>query len=382
MTGTLSPAVAASIAARVYDIKYADNFKLPLHSGFIKNFKLTHSQIKGISGGLINQLLNRSTGFALTAKGYSPQFQDHHVIAIRGTEFTSASDWLTNFHIGITNGPKNVGVHAGFQKTFRSMRPAFDRYVTEHRPKCIHCVGHSLGGALAQLTAIWASERSIPAKLYTFGAPRVVLSHFSPKAALNVEHHRMVHGADPVPYVPTWPFAHTAGEYQLAMSDSARLNASAHLMENDAPGYINTAGEHQDFNSMAGTFQIMNDESVVLHYENRHQASFSQRWQRRITNALITLLKVTGQYTAILGQASLSVGLTFYDVLARCLNGIAQASIQVGEQLKGILGHILVFVGKAEQKVEALTIKFIRWVLELMINTLYKTAKNAIDKVF
>ncbi|WP_236702584.1 lipase family protein [Thalassomonas actiniarum] len=254
--------------------------------------------------------------------------------------------------------------------------------MTEHRPKCIHCIGHSLGGALAQLTAIWASERSIPAKLYTFGAPRVVLSHFSPGAALNIEHHRMVHGTDPVPYVPTWPFAHTAGEYQLASNDSARLSASAHLMENDAPGYINTVAGHQDFDSMAGRFQTMHDEPVVLHYENRHQANFSQRWQRRITNALITLLKVTGQYSAVLVQASLSVGLTFYDVLARCLDGIAQASIAAGVQLKGILGHILVFVGKAEQKIEALTVKVIRWVLELMINTLYKTAKNAIDRVF
>ncbi|WP_281557915.1 lipase family protein [Thalassomonas sp. RHCl1] len=213
MEGTLSPAVAASVTAQIYDIKYADNFKLPLHSNFVQNFKLTNAQIKGTSGGLINQLLYRSTGFAITAKGKNPQFKDHHVIAIRGTEFSSASDRLTNFHIGITNGPKNIGVHAGFQKTFRSMRPAFDRYVTEHRPKCMHCVGHSLGGALAQLTAIWASERSIPAKLYTFGSPRVVLGHFSPKAALNIEHHRMVHGADPVPYVPTWPFAHTAGKY-------------------------------------------------------------------------------------------------------------------------------------------------------------------------
>ncbi|WP_236702583.1 hypothetical protein [Thalassomonas actiniarum] len=118
MNGTLSPAVAASVAARVYDIKHADNFKLPLHSNFIQNFKLTNSQIKGISGGLVNQLLNRSTGFAITAKGKSPQFTDHHVIAIRGTEFTSASDWLTNFHIGITNGPKTSGCTGGVKKHF------------------------------------------------------------------------------------------------------------------------------------------------------------------------------------------------------------------------------------------------------------------------
>ena len=83
------------------------------------------------------------------------------------------------------------------------MRPAFEQYVTEHTPRCIHCVGHSLGGAIAQLTALWAQERGIPAKLYTFGSPRVVVEHFVPSAASNIKNYRVIHGADPVPYIPT-----------------------------------------------------------------------------------------------------------------------------------------------------------------------------------
>ena len=376
MNKVLSPAAAASVAARVYDIRKTEEFKSAFHIDFNRNFKLTNSQIKGISGGIINQLFNRQTGFALTAEGRAGVFKKHHIIAIRGTD--SGADWLSNFNVGLTNGPNNMAVHAGFHKVFRSMRPAFEQYVNEHKPRCIHCVGHSLGGALAQLTALWARERGIPAKLYTFGSPRVITEHNVPKAAANITNYRIIHGADPVPYVPTWPFAHTAGEYQLAMHDSARLNGAAHLMENEAPGYINTAGSYKDFSGMAGSFKPLGAERVVLDYDNRHQANFSQRWQRRIADALITFLKAGGRYTIV----AASVGLTFYDVLARNLEEIILASRSAAEQLKGILGHILVMVGRGWEKVKEMTAKYIRWVIELMIKALYKTAKSAIDSVF
>lgn len=206
MNGTLSPSTAASIATRVYDIRKSTDFKGVFHPEFRNNFKITNSQIQGISGGLVNQILNRSTGFALTAQGTTQQFKKHHIIGVRGTVFTSVADWLTNFNVALTLGPKNLAVHSGFQKAFASMRPEFNTYITQHKPRCLHIVGHSLGGAIAELTAIWASERGIKTKLYTFGAPRVVLENSVHQAAHNIKHYRVTHGADPVPSVPVWPF--------------------------------------------------------------------------------------------------------------------------------------------------------------------------------
>ncbi|WOC25260.1 hypothetical protein LY624_11755 [Pseudoalteromonas sp. N1230-9] len=63
---------SATVANRVYDIKESYDFNGEFHNDFVRNFKITNNQIKGVSGGLINQLLNRSTGFALTAEGASP----------------------------------------------------------------------------------------------------------------------------------------------------------------------------------------------------------------------------------------------------------------------------------------------------------------------
>ncbi len=382
MNKTISPSAAASVADRVYDIRKSTTFDNDFHVDFDRNFKITNSQIQGISGGLVNQVLNRSTGFALTAEGVSPQFLNHHIIGIRGTKFSSFADWLTNLNVAVTLGPKNLEVHSGFQKAFSSMRPAFNQYIAKHNPSCLHVIGHSLGGAIAELTAIWASARGIKTKLYTFGAPRVVLSNSIHSAAINVDHYRVTHGADPVPCVPVWPFTHTVGEYQTAMNGGSFFALSAHSMAKSAPGYVNTVNAYKDYSSMDSALKTLHYKHTVLKYEQRHNASFSQRWQQIITDALITLLKKSGQYALIAGQAAASVGLSFYDLLARCLHESIVRIPDAEEALKGLLGHMLVFVGRGTQAVKEMTVKFIRWVLGLMIKTLYNTAKQAIERIF
>jgi len=380
MKSILTPSTAASVAERVYDIRKSNDFSNNFHIDFRDNFQITNTQIKGTSGGLINQLLSRSTGFALTAEGTTPQFKKHHIIGIRGTKMLSPSDWLTNLHIGVTNGPKNLAVHAGFQKSFRSLRPELNKYITEKKPRCLHIVGHSLGGAIAELTAIWASERGIATKLYTFGAPRVILRDCVHRAAVNIDHYRVTHGADPVPCVPVWPFTHTVADYQTAMNSGAFFSGAAHSMAT-APGYINTVAAYKDYKGMGNALKTIHHKHTLLKYEQRHQASFSQRWQQIITDALITMLKLTGQYALIAGLGALGVGLSFYDVIARCLYESIEKYDEFEDHLRGVLGHMLVFVGKRTHAVKEITQKFIRWVLGLMIKTLYTTAKQAIERV-
>lgn len=377
----LPPNIAATIAARVYDIRTSSSFKEELGRSFDTDFKLTNNQIKGVSGGLINQLLNRTTGFALTAEGASQQFKGHHIIGIRGTVFTSCADWLTNLNVAITHGPKNLEVHSGFEKAFTSMKPMFASYVKQHKPKCLHLVGHSLGGAIAQLTAIWASEQGIPTNLYTFGAPRVVLNHSVHSAAYNVGQYRVTHGADPVPCVPAWPFSHTSSEYQTAMNEGSFFNIGAHSMEEDTPGYANTVAAYKDYGSMESSLKTLHYNHTVLKYAMRYNVTFSLRWQRIITDGLITFLKKTGQYAFISIQAGLGLGLTFYDTLARCLFDSVVKFVELTEELKGLIGHMLAFVGKKTYEFKELSKQLIRWVLGLMIKKLYMVAKQAIDLI-
>ena len=381
MSGTLSPSLAADIATRVYDISKPANLKGAFSTEFRNYFKVTNSEIKGVSGGLVNQILNRSSGFAFTAVGTTPKFKKHHIIGIRGTKFNSPADWLTNGNVGVTVGPKNLAVHAGFNKTFNSLKPSLNRYINEHSPRCLHIVGHSLGGAIAELTAIWASNHGITSKLYTFGAPRVVLRDSVHRAALNIEHYRVTHGGDPVPCIPVWPFTHTVAEYQTAMNSGTFFNLGAHSMDEATPGYINTVAGYRDYKSMGSKINTAKYKHTILQYAQRHQASFSHRWQQIITDALVTILKTTGQYAFLTGQAAAGVSLSFYDILARCLSESILQSPAIAEELKGLLGHILVFVGKGTRTVTDMSIKFIRWVLGLMISTLYRKAKQAIEFV-
>ena len=98
---------------------------------------------------------------------------------------------------------------------------------------CVHIVGHSLGGALATLSADWIkAEYSLPVKLYTFGSPRVGLDNFSRAATSRIDKiYRCTHGADPVTKVPLWPFSHAPYNGQEIRLDNGQgLKGAAHKL--------------------------------------------------------------------------------------------------------------------------------------------------------
>ncbi|MGU3845626.1 lipase family protein, partial [Vibrio diabolicus] len=106
------------------------------------------------------------------------------VISIRGTQ--NANDWVTNLNVGLKGSPNGSIAHAGFINSFSSIKPSIKQYLQQFQslPNRIHCVGHSLGGALASLCSDWLREEySLRVNLYTFGAPRVGLEQYSRKSS-------------------------------------------------------------------------------------------------------------------------------------------------------------------------------------------------------
>ncbi|RBP78759.1 lipase (class 3) [Shewanella putrefaciens] len=384
---TLPPKIAVQLASLAYDIKDPINGRYTLNSPDVErnfSFDLSNGPIKGVSGSIFSRLLNRKTGFAIVGTG-KEQFKDDHVISIRGTD--GLEDAITDGHFGLTVADNNALIHAGFNKTFQSIKPALESTLTPLLSKSssgiVHCVGHSLGGALAHLTADWVKHHyKNKVFLYSFGAPRVGLDSFSIKSTNSIDKiFRCTHASDPVPMVPLWPYVHApyqGSEILLASGDGIR--PEAHKMSTSAnPGYLNTANSSSWRNLQQKS--SLNLATVRLDYQNRYQASFSGYWADRISAGLITLLKDAGYYAAVMGQATIGTGLTFYDLLARALEGIAKASVKFGEQTKGLLGHMLVFAGQVVTEITELSYKFIKWVLDKTIGALYNSARQAMDNL-
>lgn len=382
---TISPRMAADLASAAYEVKGNSNAELiDMNLETKNNFSFKAKDIvKGTSGGFF---WRQETGFALIGKGTSQRHKNDHVIAIRGTQ--SAADGLTDVTCHTAGGDSGSQVHTGFQRTFASMRPQLARYLKQvgagNGNGVIHCIGHSLGGALASLVADWikySPEFKGRVYLYTFGAPRVGLRGYAVNTSGRIDKmFRCVHGADPVTKVPVWPFFHAPYNGQEYLLDRQQgLSLAAHSMTK-GPGYVVTA-DHGSWDTVSSQVTSNIRQRVVLNYHNRLQANGSATWADKIGAALMTVL-VDGGYAATIGilQASATNIGTVYDTVARSLVAITKVSSVLAEQVKGLLGHMLVFAGKGANVSIKFTERFVRWVFEVMLSKVNKAAKMALGR--
>ena len=381
----ISPRVASDLALVAYDVKgpIAKGAELELNPETKKhfNFDLSKNVYKGTSGGFF---WRKETGFALIGQGRGLLHKKDQVVAFRGTD--SLADALTDMTCHSTNSDNSHAVHTGFQRSFASMRNSLYTYFNQdeiRRQKgIVHCVGHSLGGGLATLAADWIkTEFKKKVYLYTFGSPRVGKKDFVIHHSSRVDKmFRCVHGADPVPKIPLWPFYHAplnGNEYVLSRAQG--IDLSAHSMPR-GPGYINTAN-HSSWDGLYRQAATSISQRVVLNYNNRLQTTYSTHWADKIAAAIMTIM-IDGGATAIIASLQVigtSIG-TVYDVMARTLADIVKIKTEQTEPLRGLLACMLVFAGKGASVPIEFTAKFIRWVFSVSMGRLQKAARQAIKQ--
>jgi alpha-beta hydrolase superfamily lysophospholipase len=139
------------------------------------------------------------------------------VIAFRGTVPSSIGDWLCDFD-AVPVEDQHLGTcHQGFLDGVHELLPFILKDTDPHTPLVI--TGHSLGGALAVLSAAMLVAMGRPvAGLTTFGAPRAAGDRVrSLLAAVPVVQFRQ--GDDPVPLVPWMPgvFDHVVALTQIGV---------------------------------------------------------------------------------------------------------------------------------------------------------------------
>lgn len=139
------------------------------------------------------------------------------ILAFRGTEPPQLKDWMTDLEAWLEPGPQGL-VHRGFQRALNAIWNELwtqiqsyqgqtqDGSVVTGQGKSLWITGHSLGAALATLTAAklrLEMDRGVFG-LYTFGSPRVGDRAFADafNAAFGKYAFRFVNSTDGVTRIP------------------------------------------------------------------------------------------------------------------------------------------------------------------------------------
>ncbi|KAJ3009033.1 hypothetical protein HKX48_008202 [Thoreauomyces humboldtii] len=162
------------------------------------------------------------------------------IVAYRGSE--GIRDWITNLQFAKADVsptyaslgvPSGAQVHSGFQKAMLAAQPAvhaglqtvFAAVPDARSDYTLTIVGHSLGGAVAILSAVdlysllgpsWSDRISV----YTFGEPRVgnpIFANWIHTLPFSGQINRITHTTDMVPHLPptSFGFLHHREEYWI-----------------------------------------------------------------------------------------------------------------------------------------------------------------------
>lgn len=388
----LTPQQAAQIASGVYALRTITVAKLRENQqtlGCEGLFSVDdNSRFEGYSGAAIWKKLS---GFGYIADGEGP-FKGDVLVATRGTQGGKLGpDWVSNYNIGMQPGPSNLPVHAGFNEIWKTFSEGLGEFLARRQPRRVHCVGHSLGGALATLTAdLVTSTYKRDAALYTFGAPRVGDPVFARSLTGRIgadQVFRVYHPSDPVPMIPLFPFFHMpfgSSGLQVHSQLGGLINAEAHAMEDS---YLKAVGQASWRDLRIAAKQRADEASQVKTWLERTadgQGGFvmgSARLLSMIGKALGYLMAQAGKLMVCGVQANLLASFTVVDQLAWLLSRAAHLSLEVGKFVVVLIGAIFAFLGRKAVQVANVTAAFLRWVLALLFSSLRSMAERALSLV-
>jgi triacylglycerol lipase len=387
---TLSPKQAAAIANGVYALRLntlPQMRALDMSLGWEDNFAVQEdSRFTGKSGGLFWKSL---TGFGYIATG-TGEFAGEVLCATRGTHMQSKADWASNLNAALQMSPSGHLVHAGFNEVWKSYSGALDEFLRTQKvaPKHVHCVGHSLGGALANLNADFFTRRGIASTVYTFGAPRVGYPPFVHSLSQRVTPERIFrvsHIADPVPMLPVFPFFHlpfsAPGMVVGAGYKGIPVNANMHSMTDS---YIPSIGKDAAWKDLPreGVGSAKSDTQRLLELPDNAWGitTYSAEALRMIGRALAWLLKKAGKLVLIGINTGVTTALSAPDLIAYLISKGAQLSKEIAGYGVTLIRAVLRFLGKVTTAVTDLTMGFLRWVFGMLFETIASMARIALSR--
>lgn len=384
--GNLQPRLAASLAEAVYALTKTDSIEqavkdLNAQFGGMLSFS-EDVMLKGKTGGPWFIKCKTAFGFTLLGQG---AFKGHAYILFRGTQYLA--DWLTNLNVINTSSCGfSQPVHDGFNTAFKSMLPQireFTKFMQTKNIHTVHCIGHSLGGALAILCGEWIkSNLDIKPFIYTFGCPRVGFDGFATACVREIgakQIFRAYHKTDVVPCIPIWPYVHTPNdgtEYYLP-SPGVLPGAEYHSMAH----YVDSV-KNKSWDVLAGQKrEHKTDMSIMAWLKNQTPAGVTIKAIEWIDAAIqFVVRKVLGAAAWLLSSA-LGASATILDRLAYILSNGVTLEENISGWVALLIKKIQQFLGGASNiERTQLNKDFIKLVLTRLQTKLSAMAHGALSQ--
>jgi pimeloyl-ACP methyl ester carboxylesterase len=382
------PTIGMETRANVRRMVTGDGRGAAVESGKSFNSSLANTSMKGarLERVFAGQTAGVSTGFGYVL-GFNRNGSRQVVIATRGTRAEhSKADILTDLHGSLASFGAFGRVHTGFKNTFDSLQAGLARDDSRIMDAdVVHCVGHSLGGAVATLVAASFSARGKAVKLYTFGCPRV--GAYGAQAAMerslgkeNV--YRVSHDLDPVTMVGPFPFGHLNGaptdeNNMMVLSPTGKLLSVAN---HDMNEYIRSVGADPSFTwqavrALGGA--VDHDNAVVARWLLR--SSENPGWMtQQAARGLTYLMKAFNHFLKGAGCAAIE-GMTGIDLFAASLAaGIERFADRNAELMQCIL-RAASWARIVVKSVAQISAAVIRGILDAMLRVLKPLAMLAIQ---
>jgi triacylglycerol lipase len=351
----------------------------------LKSTAMANSKIESVHKATTGIALKQDSGF-----GYTLSFEGHGVkhvvIATRGTrpEMPGMPDLFTDLRVSMENFGDYGSVHKGFKKTYDSIMPSLarDKAIIDSAD-VIHCVGHSLGGAVATLIAGHYAGAGKNVKLYTFGCPRVGIldtyKKFEERLGIgNI--YRVCHDLDPVTFIGPYPYMHLQPAFNdpnhfIMPSPTGNLFSTAN---HDMAQYIarmNNVG----WNQVRGFKTSVQFQDELLMRWMLHKDKKPNWVQFASAETLTHLFRM---FRAALRKLSTSVilGLTLVDVVAELLVKGIHIMGRLGETVLNLLEYTAIWAGIIVTGRENFTAEIVRMLLDKMLSALKTIGINAIHK--
>jgi triacylglycerol lipase len=337
----LTPRMAASLAEEVYALTKRESIEMAMKDlntrfGSVAEFSES-AMLKAKTGGPWFIKCRTAFGFHLIGRGH---YAGHVFILFRGTQYLA--DWLTNGNFSVSRNGSGKPVHDGFNLTFKTMEPNLKEFMGSIISKNItqvHCIGHSLGGALATICADWVrSTYGIKPYLYTFGSPRVGFMGFADYCTKRVGQERIFrayHKTDVVPCVPIWPFIHTpnAGTDYYLPSPGIMPGAEYHGMDR----YVDSVSG-KDWLTLSALNVDQKTERGILHWlRSISPIGLTITAMEWLNEALVYVLKKCFRAGAWLISGAMGTGFTLMDQMAYVLN----KGIDISENVSSLVLHLI-----------------------------------------